>query len=131
MKSKYTILVLALLILGLVYYLISYQTKENYSDNRQPNQSLQELVNKIVTLEGITANAKSGAVLLVDDSTVYVEGLNYWPKDFIDKQITLSGKLVFKSYIPQAQIDENGLVSQGGSGQNNYVLENVDVGKYK
>ena len=131
MRSKYTVLISVVLFLGLVYYFVSYQTKENSVDNKQPGQSLQEMVNKTVTLEGKTADAKAGAVLLVDGKPVYIEGLDYWPKDFIGKEVTLSGKLVVKSVIPQAEVSKNGEISQGGSGDNDYVLEGVDIEKYK
>lgn len=124
MRFKYIILVSAVLILGFIYFLTSYQTKKNYVNN---NQSSQELVNKAVTLEGKAVDAKAGAVLLMNDNPVYIEGLDYWPQDFIDKQVTLSGKLVLKSYIPKAETDENGLISQGGSGGNNYILEQATL----
>lgn len=87
------------------------------------NQLLQQSINKDVSLEGTTADDKASAVLLVSDNPVYIEGLNYWPKNLIDKQIVVTGKLVLKKYIPKAETDKNGLTSQGGSGGNDYVLE--------
>ncbi len=91
------------------------------------NQSLQELVNKTVTLEGKAVDAKAGAVLLVNENPVYIGGLDHWPQDFIDKQVALSGKLVFKSYIPKAETNENSLTNQGGSSGNDYILEQAAI----
>ncbi len=91
------------------------------------NRSLQELVNKTVVLEGKAAYAKAGAALFVNDNPVYIEGLDYWPQDFIDKQVILSGKLVFKSYIPKVETDESGLMRQGSGRGNDYVLEQAAI----
>ena len=131
MKFKYAVIISAVLFLGLVYYFVSYQTKVKPVENKQPQLSLQEMVNKTVTLEGKATNAKAGAILLVDNDPVYIEGLNSWSNNFIDKQISVFGKLVVKSFVPQAEVSNNGEISQGGSGDDNYVLENVDVGTYK
>ena len=126
MKLKYPILIVFILaiILSFIYVLTSYQTKPNNMTN---NLSLQQSINTIASLEGKAANAKAGAVLLLSDNPVYIEGLDYWPQNFIDKQIVLSGKLTLKKYIPKAETDENGLTSQGGSGDNDYVLERASV----
>jgi hypothetical protein len=131
MKSKYTVLISVVLFLGLIYYFVSYQTKAKTIGNRQSEQSLQESVNKNVRLQGKAANSKTGAVLLVGNDQIYIEGLDQWLKNIVDKQVSISGKLVIKSFVPQAEISKNGEISQGGSGDEDYVLEDVDLGKYK
>lgn len=131
MKSKYIVLALIVIVLGLVYYLFSYQTKIKLLDDKQSEQSLQDLVNKTVTLEGKATDAKAGAILLVGNDPVYIEGLDSWSKNFVDKQVLLSGKLVVKSFLPQVEVNKNGEISQGGSEDQDYVLEGVDVQKYK
>lgn len=131
MKSKYTVLISVVLFLGLIYYFVSYQTKIKPIENKQSGQSLQESVNKNVTLQGKATNAKAGALLLVGNDPVYIEGLDRWSQNFVDKQVSISGKLVVKSFLPQAEVSNSGEISQGGSGDEDYVLEGVDLGRYK
>lgn len=131
MKSRYVILALVIIVLGLVYYFVGYQTKIKPAENKQPQLSLPEMVNTAVTLEGKATDAKAGAVLFVGNDPIYIEGLERWSKNFVDKQISISGKLVLKSFIPQAEVNDNGEISQGGSGDEDYVLEGVDVGEYR
>ncbi len=123
MRSKYIVPTSLLLILFLFIFSF-YQTKKNHMDN---NQSLHGLVNTMVTLEGKANDTKIGAVILVDGTHVYVEGLEYWPQDFINENVTLFGKLVVKSYGSKGEIKETGVISQGGDGSNEYILEQATV----
>ncbi len=131
MKPRYVILALVVIVFSLVYYFVLYKTKTKPVNNKQSQLSLQEMVNANTTLEGKATNAKAGAMVLVGNDPVYVDGLDSWSKNFLDKQVSISGKLVVKSFIPKAEVNKSGEISQGGSGDEDYVLEDVDVQKYK
>ncbi len=131
MKPRYVILALLVIVFGLVYYFVLYKTKTKPVNNKQFQLSLQEMVNASTTLEGKATNAKAGAMVLVGNDPVYIDGLDSWSKNFLDKQVSISGKLVVKSFIPKAEVNKSGEISQGGSGDEDYVLEDVDVKMYK
>ena len=84
---------------------------------------LHQLVNKTITLEGLAANGKAGAILLVNENPVYMESMGSWPEDVNGKKIVMRGRLVFKLYIAKAQSNESGQFSQGGDGEKSFVLE--------
>lgn len=131
MKPRYVILALVVIVFSLVYYFVLYKTKTKPVNNKQSQLSLQDMVNTNTTLEGKATNAKAGAMVLVGNDPVYVDGLDSWSKNFLDKQVSISGKLVVKSFIPKAEVNKSGEISQGGSGDEDYVLEDVDVKMYK
>lgn len=74
------------------------------------------------TLVGTAENAKGGAVLLVGDTPVYIEGLDEWPDAWLHRRVTATGVRTRKQYLPGAAVDETGAVSQGAVGPQD-VLE--------
>jgi hypothetical protein len=80
-------------------------------------------IGKTVALHGIARDAKGGAVLVVSSGEpVYVEGLDNWSSELSGKEISATGVLRKKKYIPDPLIASNGAISQGAYG-NQYVLE--------
>jgi hypothetical protein len=89
-------------------------------DVRQPSA----LLGQRVRLSGIARNAKGGAVLLLGDSPVYLQGVESWPLGVDQKLVGVGGKLVSKRYLPEATRDAKGAISQGTSeGSTQWVLE--------
>lgn len=74
------------------------------------------------TLVGTAENAKGGAVLLVDDTPVYVEGLAEWPDALLHTKVKATGVRTRKQVLPEATVDATGAISQGAVGQQD-VLE--------
>lgn len=74
------------------------------------------------SLVGTAENAKGGAVLLVDDTPVYIEGLDAWPDALLHAKVKATGVRARKQYLPEATVDATGAVSQGAAGQQD-VLE--------
>lgn len=60
-----------------------------------------------ITLRGIAENAKAGAVLTTDDGSVYVAGLDEWPRDVLNKRVKLTGIVARKKIFPTAQDSPN------------------------
>lgn len=74
------------------------------------------------TLVGTAENAKGGAVLLVDGTPVYLEGLAAWPDALVHAKVKATGVRTRKQLLPEATVDASGAVSQGASGPQD-VLE--------
>ncbi len=58
---------------------------------------LDQNINKQVTIDSVARNAAAGAVVLVDDTPVYLEGLERWDSAHNGKQVTVSGLLFRES----------------------------------
>jgi len=79
-------------------------------------------INQQVTLEGLALDAASGAVLFAlgsPEEPIYVEGLDFWDSNLVNKEVQVTGKLVKKKYIPDPT---NSPASQGAAGEQ-YVIE--------
>ncbi len=75
---------------------------------------------------GTARNAKGGAVVVQDDGrVVYVQALDSWPDDLDGQAVIATGHLVQKAYLPVAKVDEDGAISQGTSGGEQWVLEDA------
>jgi hypothetical protein len=86
-------------------------------------------IGKTVTLVGIARDAKGGAVLVTPSGEpVYIGGLDYWLPEFSGKEISVTGVLQEKKYIPDPMTTPNGAISQGAYG-NQYVLEKAQWGR--
>ena len=86
---------------------------------------IEKLLGQKVNLNGTAKDAKGGAVLLTPEGdVVYIKGLEFWPSDFLDKSISVSGLLKEEKFIPDPRIDEDGAISTGAYG-NQMVLENA------
>ncbi|MEW6281782.1 MAG: hypothetical protein AB1758_24465 [Candidatus Eremiobacterota bacterium] len=53
-----------------------------------------------ITLEGTTANAKLGAILVEGDRSVWIDGLEEWPEG---KRVKVTGTVVGRDDLPVAQ----------------------------
>jgi hypothetical protein len=89
---------------------------------KKEDRTISKLVGTRVRLSGIARDAKGGAVLLINDSPLYLAGLESWPSAVQGKQVAVGGKLVDKQYLPQATRNAKGEVSQGAEGSQ-LVLE--------
>jgi hypothetical protein len=89
---------------------------------KKEQRSLSKLLNTRVRLSGTARDAKGGAVLLIDNSPLYLAGLGSWPSEVHGKLVAVSGKLVDREYLPQAKRDAKGAISQGAEGSQ-LVLE--------
>ncbi|MHA1785331.1 MAG: hypothetical protein ACTSVE_09035 [Candidatus Helarchaeota archaeon] len=79
---------------------------------------------KIITLTGIAGNSKAGACFKVGDIVYYIDGMDSWQDNMLDKEIVVSGNIVTKRIFPDVKIDENGGISQGMRGEA-LVIENA------
>lgn len=59
---------------------------------------------RIVTVDGIAADAKRGAVVLVNDIPYYLSGLDRWPRALLGTRVRASGRLV---YLPGDEPNPN------------------------
>ena len=79
-----------------------------------------------VTLRGLAANAKGGAVLVVDGAPIYLERMDEWPPGMAGTEVTVAGRLVQKKVIPDPVVGPDGAISQGAEGTQQ-VLEQVRI----
>jgi len=87
---------------------------------------LEKLIGQKVSLSGIAKDAKGGAVIITPEGyVIYVKGLEFWPSDYLDKSISVSGLLKKEKFIPDPIIEENGAVSTGAYGDQ-LILENAE-----
>ena len=87
---------------------------------------LEKQIGQKVTLGGTAKDAKGGAVLLtVEGNVIYIKGLEFWPSEFLDKQISVKGLLKEEKFIPDPVIDEDGAISTGAYGDQ-LILENAE-----
>ena len=74
------------------------------------------MVGKEITLTGIAKNARAGAVLLTKDNVpYYIEGVESWDDDIMDKRIEVSGTLKIETLAGDLQ-NEKGEWTAGMSG---------------
>lgn len=72
-----------------------------------------DFVGKVVELRGKAQNAKGGAVVIVDEVTIYVRGLAAWPAEALDKRVVVHGPLTTMQYLPEATVNPKGEIGQG------------------
>ena len=61
---------------------------------RSPRE-LEGSIGRVVDVEGVAANAKAGAAVVLDDqSPVYLEGRNAWPAEVVTKRVRVTGTVV-------------------------------------
>jgi hypothetical protein len=58
-------------------------------------------VGERVTLVGRALDAAAGAIVLLEDRPVYVEGLDAWPADDAGREVEITGTLAFQPGVPQ------------------------------
>jgi hypothetical protein len=50
---------------------------------------------------GVAENAKAGAIIEVDPlGPIYLDSLDRWPRELVRKQVSVTGLLVRKKFIP-------------------------------
>lgn len=84
---------------------------------------LSTLLDRRVRLVGTANDAKGGAVVIVQDTPVYVSKKTSWPKELEGKRISLGGRLIQTKYLPEATRLPSGEITQGvAPGSREYVL---------
>ena len=83
---------------------------------------LSALLGTTVTLRGLASDAKAGAVLVRGSEVVYIDGLDAWPVDVVDRRVAVIGHLERRKYIPDP--GPAGARTQGAEGEQ-YVLEHA------
>ncbi len=87
---------------------------------------VEKQIGQKVNLNGTAKDAKGGAVLLTPEGNViFIKGLEFWPSEFLDKKISVSGLLKEEKLIPDPLIDEDAVISTGAYG-NQLILENAE-----
>ncbi len=126
MKSKIFLLVSLTVIIFVVLYFATFRQSSQSGNQEQMAVELEKSLGQEIVLRGQAVDAKMGAVILVGDTPVYIENLQSWPESLGGTEVFVSGKLVFKPYLPEAE-KRNGEISQGGSGEESYVLQDVQI----
>lgn len=84
---------------------------------------LSTLLDRKVRLVGTADNAKGGAVLIVQDTPVYVSKKTSWPRELEGKRISVGGRVIQTKYLPEATRLPTGEITQGvAPGSREYVL---------
>lgn len=96
-----------------------------FTEPQQAKRQLAPLSGAKVTLSGRAANAKAGAVLLVDGEPIYLKGFAEWPKDASGKELEVTGTLKDEKLIPSPVKGPKGEISQGAEGSQ-WVLEGAE-----
>ncbi len=67
-----------------------------------------------ITIEGIAENAKLGALLLIgDDESIWIDGLEAWPEDIRTKRVEVTGKVIERADLPVFIQREDEPIMQG------------------
>lgn len=77
-----------------------------------------------VTIEGIAADMKAGAVVLVDGKPIYVANLHAWSPDLVGTHVRVEGVL---RYVSLSSSTDDGLVRQEPELGEIVRLENAGV----
>jgi hypothetical protein len=80
-------------------------------------------VGKTVRLRGTAADAKGGALVVLEGASVYVGELASWDAALVGKPVVVAGTLARRDVIPAATTDASGAVSQGDSGGEEWVVD--------
>ena len=87
--------------------------------NSEPNSSsgFEDQVGKVVTLKGRAENAKLGAILVGEDFSVWIDGLDRWPEEFFQgggwRRVKVTGTVIEKYDLPVFIPQENDLMITG------------------
>lgn len=95
------------------------------STPKKEDRALKTLIDHRVRLSGLARDAKGGAVLMLAEQPIYLAGLDAWPTELQGKPVAVGGTLVSKQFLPVAERNAKGEVSQGTTGPGKQlVLEN-------
>ncbi len=81
---------------------------------------LNSLEGRRILLSGPAQNAKAGAVLMIGEVPVYIDGQDAWPDGQRGQTLRMTGILVVRKHIADP-VDEHGMIAQGAWGKQ-YVL---------
>ncbi len=85
--------------------------------------SLHDMIDQEVTLEGVAENAKGGGVLVLPSlEVVYIRYLQWWDEHVRGTKVIMTGILRYEKFIPDPDVAEDGAISQGAIG-NQFVLD--------
>lgn len=71
----------------------------------------------LITLEGVAANGKAGAILLTDTRQVwYIQGLSAWPEAYENAHLRVNGFPLIHHHDEAELRDESGAFRQDMSG---------------
>lgn len=90
---------------------------------KRVSRKVSELAGKRVRLAGVARDAKGGAVLLVEDTPVYLVGLERWPAEVHGKRVAAGGTVALTQHLPEATKNAKGEWSQGASGKQLVLLQ--------
>ena len=77
----------------------------------------------ITTVYGIAKNGKEGALVITDkNEPVYVDGLDAWDSELLNKSIEVTGTLSVETLSEEDLKNEQGEWKQGISGQRKILL---------
>jgi hypothetical protein len=84
-----------------------------------------EIMNSTITVTGLAQNGKGGALLVVDDNTVYyLEGMDAWENSMVGTRIEVTGALRIETLSENDLKNEQGEYTQGTAGDKR-ILTNV------
>ncbi len=62
---------------------------------------LEAKLGHVITIEGLPEDAKLGAVLMIGGArTVWIDGLDEWPRELRGKVVEVTGKVIERSDLP-------------------------------
>lgn len=89
---------------------------------KKEERAIRKSLGSRVRLSGIAENAKGGALLVINDKSIwYLEGVDSWPDAALGKLVGVGGKLASKEYLPQATKNEKGEWTQGAQGTQSVI----------
>lgn len=88
-----------------------------YGAPKRVSRKVSELAGRRVRLAGVARDAKGGAVLLVEDTPIYLVGLERWPAEVHGKRVAAGGTVALTQHLPEAKKNAKGEWSQGASGK--------------
>lgn len=74
--------------------------------NANGQEYLKSLLGKTITVEGTAENLKLGAMVAGDECSIWIEGLERWPSDVVDKPVKATGIVIEKYDMPIFHYEE-------------------------
>jgi hypothetical protein len=81
--------------------------------------SAQEKEKHEITVIGISKNAKIGAVIVTGNNLYYIDRLNVWKKNILDKKLKVTGVLKIEKFHIE---NEDGILTQGMEGEKTTLM---------
>jgi len=91
------------------------------------HDQVKKMENEEITILGQAFDTKAGAVILTkEEKTIYIDGLDYWPDDYVGKTVSITGSLEQSNTISKAGNLTNKLIKQGIEGEQ-YIFKNTKL----